>query len=159
MNQSAVLIKTARGLDELRTRSRGLAQRVRNVLILIDGKATVGELLGRLAPNPGADLIIETLVVKGFAAPKSMAEPIAIEPPPPEVGQALNDLARYLHNELGPDADFVSLRIERAETRVEFAHAVRRGISMLSNIVSQNKANQFQTRAQAILDTYFSRQL
>ena len=158
MDRAVVLIKTARGLDELQTRSRGLSQRVRNLLILIDGKVTVGSLLDRLGTIPGADLLIESLVVKGFAVPKVIAEGAAPTRPPPEVGQALNDLARYLNLELGPEANFVSIRIEQAATRVEFAQAVRRGISMLASLVGQSKASQFQTRAQAILDTYFSRQ-
>jgi hypothetical protein len=163
MNPSAVLVKTERGLDEIRARSAGLSQRVRTILIMIDGKTTARELLGRLTAFPEADRVLDALVREGFAAVVPQAAPerpaaAAFSPslsPEADVRQAVNDLCRYLHDELGPEADMITVKIESASNRADFAQGVRRGISMLAAVVGQGKANQFQARAQVILDTYF----
>jgi hypothetical protein len=53
MTTPTVPTKTALGLDELRHRTRGLSQRHRTVLLLVDGKRPLGELLN-LAQQAGS---------------------------------------------------------------------------------------------------------
>ena len=42
MDRSAVLAKTAKGLEEVKSRAHGLPQKQRTILIMVDGTATVG---------------------------------------------------------------------------------------------------------------------
>lgn len=54
MSFSTAPFKTPSGVDELRSRSRGLGQRHRTVLFLVDGRRSVGEVLG-MALKAGAE--------------------------------------------------------------------------------------------------------
>lgn len=192
MEPGTVLVKTSRGFEEIRTRALGVSQRIRTLLILIDGRTPVAELIRRLPSLPDAVQVLEALVRGGFVTvkpeaqvivsevttrpmPVVVAEPVApaapIAPAAPtaqiasaplvapndDVRHAISELCRILHDNLGPDADVITVRVENSRTRVEFAQAVRRGISLLQAIVGTDEANRFQARAQAILDTYFGR--
>lgn len=198
MDSTTVLVKTARGTEEIRTRALGLSQRIRTLLILIDGRKPVAELQRLLPSLPEAAQVLEALVRGGFVTVKSAPQPHVLvsvtespatlspqsqppglpppspqtSPPPPSAAQsapavrpapnedvrhAVSELCRILHDKLGPDSDVITVKIETARTRVEFAHAVRRGISLLQVITGAADANRFQARAQAILDTYFAR--
>ncbi|MCX7893457.1 MAG: thiosulfate oxidation carrier complex protein SoxZ, partial [Burkholderiales bacterium] len=59
MDRAAVLAKTAKGLEEIRSRAHGVPQKLRTLLIMVDGTATVGEtpllraeLFRSVAANP-----------------------------------------------------------------------------------------------------------
>jgi hypothetical protein len=171
MNSDDVLQKTPKGVEEMKTRAFGLPQRMRTVLIQIDGKAAVRDLVARLSAYPDLAAILDRLVEGGFVAVPATGNGTAparaaADPTQGSVAGALSaeegvrlairDLCRYLHDNLGPDADLVTGRIERAVTRDEFAQASRRAIAMLSAGAGQAKAAQFQARAQALLDTYFA---
>ena len=149
------------------------------MLILIDGRTPVAELVRRLPSLPDASHVLEALVRGGFVtvkqAPQVMVSvtrsnppaaasgadaamtPAVVPAPNEDVRHAVSELCRILHDSLGPDADVITVRVETARTRVEFAQSVRRGISLLQVIAGPTEANRFQARAQAILDTYFSR--
>ena len=73
-------IKTPLGLDELRHRTRGLGQRYRTVLLLVDGRRPLGEVLG-MAHKAGAQTShFEELVRMGLVEVSSdMAAPEPIE--------------------------------------------------------------------------------
>ena len=76
MDKSMVLLKTVKGLDEIQNKVYGLAPKRRRVLIMVDGRATVAEMLDRLA-GLGADLEaqLESLLAEGFLAPAGGAVP------------------------------------------------------------------------------------
>lgn len=76
MDKSMVLLKTVKGLDEIQNKVYGLAPKRRRVLIMVDGRATVAEMLDRLA-GLGADLEVqlESLLAEGFLAPAGGAVP------------------------------------------------------------------------------------
>jgi hypothetical protein len=73
-------VKTPLGLDELRHRTRGLGQRYRTVLLLVDGRRPLGEVLG-MAHKAGAQTShFEELVRMGLVEiPDDMAAPEPIE--------------------------------------------------------------------------------
>jgi hypothetical protein len=73
-------VKTPLGQDELRHRTRGLGQRYRTVLLLIDGRRPLGEVLG-MAHRAGAQTShFEELVRMGLVdIPSDMAAPEPIE--------------------------------------------------------------------------------
>ena len=69
-------VKTPLGQDELRHRTRGLGQRYRTVLLLVDGRRPLGEVLG-MAHKAGAQTShFEELVRMGLVEiPDDMAAP------------------------------------------------------------------------------------
>ncbi|MBC7991892.1 MAG: hypothetical protein H7Z15_01435 [Rhizobacter sp.] len=73
-------VKTPLGQDELRHRTRGLGQRYRTVLLLVDGRRPLGEVLG-MAHKAGAQTShFEELVRMGLVEiPDDMAAPEPIE--------------------------------------------------------------------------------
>ncbi|WOB10046.1 hypothetical protein [Piscinibacter gummiphilus] len=76
-------VKTALGQDELRHRTRGLGQRYRTVLLLVDGRRSLGDVLA-MALKAGAQTThFQELVEMGLVeVPTEMAaaEPVETEP-------------------------------------------------------------------------------
>lgn len=176
MKNDVILAKTPKGLEEIQTRVHKLPQRMRTVLILVDGKTSAGQFVERLTAITDLDAILEMLLKEGFVAVASAgatatasvtADGPATVPldasgaPHPDVRKAIRDLCRYLHDNLGPDADLITGRLEKARTRSDFIAAVRQAQSMLISAGpsaqqgGSQRAQQFQARAQALLDTWF----
>jgi hypothetical protein len=76
-------VKTPLGVDELRSRTRGLGQRYRTVLLLVDGRRPLGEVLG-MAHKAGAQTShFEELVRMGLVEiPDDVAAPEPVETMP-----------------------------------------------------------------------------
>ncbi len=76
-------VKTPSGQDELRRRTRGLGQRYRTVLLLVDGRRPLGEVLG-MAHKAGAQTShFEELVRMGLVEiPDDIAAPEPVETMP-----------------------------------------------------------------------------
>lgn len=131
-----VLRKTGKGADELRSRRHGLGPRLRQLLILIDGRREVAEL-ARMLPGPDLAGQLERLERDGFVARSALAEPAVAErarshatPTPAQaaapagapaaVPEDLRTLCarvtRALHDTIGPHGDDFALRIERVRT-------------------------------------------
>lgn len=155
-----IFSKTAAGAAEVTARSAGLSPTVRRVLILIDGHRTVAELAPMVRPGEIPDVIGE-LVTRGFivtsgspqaAPPPPVATPIA---PAPATLSEMNDAGRYisldeakrrlvraLTDRLGPVADMLALKIERAESadelRVRLRDADRLIIALMGHAAAED---------------------
>ena len=82
MEVFGIPVKTQLGVDELRGRARSLGQRHRTVLLLIDGRRSVGEVLN-LAQQAGAQPShFEDLLRLGMA--ELPASEVSTPAPPPE---------------------------------------------------------------------------
>lgn len=162
MDRSAVLAKTAKGLEEVKSRAHGLPQKQRTILIMVDGTATVGEILAKFGGIPEIAAALDALARDGFVEVKSAGSGSASTSPataPPAVkaagpstvpqsrGEALSALTRYLHDNLGPDADLVTGSLEKARTAAEFAAATERCAGMLAAVRGAQKAQIFRDRA------------
>ena len=122
MNLKAVLSKTAKGVEEIETRKYRLDQRVRTLLVVVNGKTHVAELvkkfevMGDITPN------LERLVVHGFVA-ETQAATIAwtAEPAAPAVDfkDVRAQLARAMLKALGPDGDSITARLEACRSAQE----------------------------------------
>lgn len=66
MDKGAVLVKTARGHDEMRSRTHRLPQKLRTLLITVDGNATAGELIARLGGTAETEANLQALINQGF---------------------------------------------------------------------------------------------
>ena len=74
MDHHQILIRTAEGQEEIRSRTFGLSQELRHLLILLDGHRTVEEILSR-HPEIGGEVEaqLDTLLAGGFLAPHESA--------------------------------------------------------------------------------------
>ena len=130
MSTQDVFQKTGKGADELRTRRHGLSPRLRQLLILVDGKRDFTELSRVL---PGAELAehLAQLERGGFVSrpfdphePEAdagfVATPEPAPPPPRPVQEDLRALrarvTRALLDTIGPNGDDFAIRIERARS-------------------------------------------
>ena len=168
MDRHAVLAKTAKGLDEVKSRTHGLPQKQRSILIMVDGVATVGDILAKFGGIPEIAAALDALARDGFVEIKRMAgaasAPAASPAPqgtpaaaaPQTRKEALSGLARYLIDNLGPDADDLTGRLERARTGAEFAAAVERCVEMLSGVRGAQKAQIFRERAAAFAQRFIA---
>jgi hypothetical protein len=66
MERNAVLAKTPKGQAEIKSRRRGLAQKLRSILIMVDGNATAGDILAKFGGLPDVETALESLVSQGF---------------------------------------------------------------------------------------------
>jgi hypothetical protein len=72
MSESRVFTKTQAGIDEMHLRLSGLNARVRQLLILVDGKRTLGELR-RMMMTPELDEFVALLELKSLILAKDAA--------------------------------------------------------------------------------------
>jgi hypothetical protein len=71
MDHSQVLIKTAKGKEEVRTKAFNLSPSLRRLLLLVDGQSTVATTLSRLAALGGdVETELDALLAEGFVAPQ-----------------------------------------------------------------------------------------
>src|SRR5512134_83451 len=92
MDGTAVLAKTAKGAEEVKSRAHGLPQKLRSLLIMIDGTSTARDLIAKFGGIPDVEAGLQGLVDQGFveirgappAAPRApaSASPAPAAPPP-----------------------------------------------------------------------------
>jgi hypothetical protein len=167
VDQQAVALKTDKGLDEVRTRAAGLPQKLRTLLIMVDGKTTVGELLAKFPGVAEVGANLQVLVDQGLVALRpsgaagapssSPAGAVPAAAPPAETRQqSLRGLTRFLTESLGPDADLVTGGLEQARSRGEFEAAVVRAADMLDGLAAARKAAAFREQARRFADRFLA---
>ncbi len=115
--------KTALGVTEIETRSHKLPQRLRGLLIMVDGKRDTAAL-GSLAPQQ-AEQALAQLHEQGFIEPagESLPAPAPAAAPAPRPGADFEarrrNIVRALHDTLGPGAESIAIKVERARTPEE----------------------------------------
>lgn len=164
-----MLAKTAKGAEELKSRAHGLAQKLRSLLIMVDGASTAGDLIAKFGGIPDVEAGLQSLVDQGFVeirgAPMATPGAPAASPPVPAAPaagaapqtrqQAMSALTRMLHDAIGPDADMLTGRLEKAKTRAEFVAAVERCTDTLEALAGKARAQAFGARATAFADQHF----
>ena len=130
MDANAVYQKTGKGEEEIRTRAAKLDQKLRNILILVDGSKTVGQLQGvaaRLGLTQDAVGQLEKLGLVspvGGAAARPVAAAAQGAAPGDEVGRfmaAQKFMNDTVVNALGMRGFFLTLKIEKCASRAELA--------------------------------------
>lgn len=134
---SIVYRKTAKGQSEIATRVHRLPPRLRGTLILVDGQRTDADLL-QLIPTDGR-ATLDHLVAEGFieavvtlsdsaSAARSGATAQAPQRPAgttgagrkePSMDTLRREAVRMLNEQLGPAAESLAMKIERAKTMPE----------------------------------------
>jgi pyruvate/2-oxoglutarate dehydrogenase complex dihydrolipoamide acyltransferase (E2) component len=169
MEATLLALKTPKGHEEIRSRAHGLSQKLRTLLIMVDGKSTVGELLGRFPGVAEIQSNLRQLVELGFvqvaagqgaAAPAAAGAEKAAPKAAPASGetrdQAMSALVRMLIEAMGPDADLVTGSIERARTRDEFEKAAKRCTAMLEGVAGAKRSLPFAAAAQAYAERWIA---
>ncbi len=147
--------KTAKGQTEIETRAHRLAPRLRALLIMVDAKRDAAAL-GTLVPQ--ADDLLAELLAQGFvealpegeAPPPPAPRPVASAPkpadaPPAPVPKATTSVSgdfdtlrrnavRALNDELGPAAETLAIRIERAHSMAELRPLLVQAAQAVANM-------------------------
>lgn len=148
MDSTTVYAKTDLGHEEIDTRVRRIPARMRSMLIMVDGRRSVGELLLNHPTPDEARSYLESLVEGGFiaareaavAAPKAAAAPAANAANLAEAKQAIT---RMLIEFLGPEADYIAMRVEKISKRDELVAEVDKLSTMLVQSVGSAQASRF----------------
>lgn len=179
MDRNAVLVKTGKGAEEVKSRTFGLAARLRSVLIMVDGNSTVADYVARFGAIPDIEGSLQQLLDQGYvearagtgaaaappaapaaappSAPQGAGAAATSEPLPETQKEAVIELSRIMIDSMGPDADAFTGKLERARTRVEFVEAADRCARVLDNLGARGKARavKFRERAQLIAERFF----
>jgi hypothetical protein len=152
VNADAVFLKTAKGIEEIETRSHRLGSRLRIALIQVDGHSSVKALQAKI-PGDGPALL-EELLRDGFIAPVDGTVAASTEAPDTasesESGSATFDLgaakrrsARTIEALLGPAGDSIAMGIEGTKTFAEFSTRAVRTREMIREMRGETHAKEF----------------
>lgn len=151
--------KSAKGLDEIQTRTHRLVPRLRSALILVDGQRSDADL-ARLVPD-AADLLA-TLLQQGFVEPApreaSPATPVprsrtavppdgravvAEERPPVAYRTLQREAVRRLTELVGPTAEPLAIRMERAADRQALDPLLLQARNLIAGMRGQRLADEY----------------
>lgn len=154
---SVIYAKTPQGLHEIATRERRLSPRLRSALILVDGKRDEEEL-ARLIQNADETLraLLDAQLITAVAGkpgrsskPADLDETPAAAPPgvsAEELAALRRDAVRALNDLLGPEAESLALRMERAADAEQLRTALERAVQYIANARGGGAAATFATR-------------
>jgi hypothetical protein len=114
MNLQAVLHKTDKGVAEIQTREHKLEQKLRNLLIVVNGKATAAGLVTKFEQIGDVTPLLEQLLAGGF-----VREAEGAAAPVPEAAgfkEIRIQLAQLLTDALGPPGDAIVMKFEECKT-------------------------------------------
>ncbi|MDO9071986.1 MAG: hypothetical protein Q7U73_01875 [Rubrivivax sp.] len=153
--------KTAKGQTEIETRAHRLTPRLRALLILVDGKRDAAAL-GMLVQQ--ADNLVEELLAQGFveALPEAQAPPppvpLPVAPaakpnaaPAPKAPSSVSvdfdtlrrNAVRALNDELGPAAETIAIRLERARSMAELRPLLVQAAQAVANMRGRSAAEAY----------------
>ncbi len=159
--------KTDKGRAEIDTRAHRLVPRLRNALILVDGKRSGDDLRGMLGAQ--ADDTLQALVTEGFIeAAATVAEPaaapavaaaatahaVAAGPasrPPGTRGPSFDvqrrEAVRALTDTVGPMvAEMLALRMEKAPDAVALHPLLQQAVELIRDVRGANSATAYAER-------------
>ncbi len=138
--------KTAKGQTEIETRAHRLTPRLRGLLILVDGKRDEAALAALVPVPQQAEGLLAELVSQGFieplpeaaAPPQPVAAPAAAPraaaAPSGEFDTLRRSAVRALNDELGPAAESLAIRLERARSMAELRPLLVQAAQLVANM-------------------------
>ena len=181
LEKNTVFRKSTKGQEAFASRQSGLAPRLRSLLILVDGKRTVAELVqmasatgdvAQLLAHLEADGYIESMAGGKAGSSRTAAQMVTHQdfaatertetdsgsdaitrPPRPAVTlpEARQLAVRRVTAILGPLGEEVCLRIEAAHTLAEYVAAVKRAYAAIRDLRGSAAAAQFGDEIEANL--------
>jgi hypothetical protein len=164
MNPTAIYVRTEKGAAEVAQRSNAIPAKARSLLLLIDGKLNGAQLLDKFSVFPNSAEFLQQLEELGFiaaqggaatpapaAAAPSAPAPVAAAAPaaaahaagtggPRSIAEAKRVIVRTLHDVLGPEADFLTEKIEAAMTVAELRKHAEKYRDMLVDMGKPKKS-------------------
>jgi hypothetical protein len=158
---TTVYRKSPKGQQEVETRANRLGPRLRTALILVDGRRSDADL--RALIQIDADATLQTLLEGGYievvasaaapatepapaSAPRAVPAP-AVAAPPAASAAALTErrrqAVRFLTDNLGPMAEEIALRIEKARNLAELRAELELGRTVLQRARGGAMAGRF----------------
>src|SRR5262245_9422885 len=114
MDATATLAKTAKGVAEVTRHAHGLPNKLRSLLIMIDGHATAGALISRLGEASETEARLQFLIDWGFV---SVEKPHAWDP------ELLKQIETQYARFVGPIAKVIVYRAQRQTDDIEELYA------------------------------------
>jgi len=158
MDPSSVLSKTQKGVAEIETRQHKLDHRLRALLIMVNGRASVAELAAKFAQLGDIGPLLGQLAAQGFvtAGGAGASAPAApARPAPAAAGMDLKriqiELAGKLRALLGPDADAVTEQIEACKSVQALRDYLEAKRGTLDAWLGKARAAQFWSHADSLL--------
>ncbi len=146
MDTSLILVKTDKGVEEIRNRSFGLPQTLRTLLIMADGTISLSSLLRRTAQLPKVQENIEWLLSEGFV------DSVRPDDRPGARLSPRDALIAMCHALLGADAPKVIERLKDApESPGELLAAIERCHKFIKLTIDEDRAEQFLQAGRASL--------
>jgi hypothetical protein len=105
MNLQAVLQKTDKGVEEIKTRAHKLEQRLRMLLIVVNGKATGADLVKQFETVGDITPMLEQLAAQGFVREAGGGAAAGFKDVRIRLAQALTDA-------MGPAGDAIVMQLE-----------------------------------------------
>lgn len=105
MNLQAVLQKTEKGVEEIKTHAQGLEPRLRTLLIVVNGKTTGADLVKQFERVGNIRPMLERLVADGFVREGRAAASVDFKGIRLQLSHALTDA-------MGPAGDAIALQLE-----------------------------------------------
>ncbi|MDO9091505.1 MAG: hypothetical protein Q8R98_22015 [Rubrivivax sp.] len=154
--------KTAKGVAEIETRAHRLTPRMRSALILVDGKRDAEDM--KLLITQQAEETLQTLAEQGFieavgetvrsqtssapaAAPAAEARAAApTTKPGPDFDNLRRSSVRALNEALGPSAESLAIRIERARNLQELQPLLSQAAKLIGAVRGTAAAEAYAAR-------------
>lgn len=157
MDKHIVFSKTDQGREAMSTRPAGLGPRLRSLLIMVDGKRSVGELDKLLGSEGAAAPLLEQLIAQGWiesqtpsappvltavvdAAPAAAAAPAGDALP---FADARRLVVRFVNDRLGPMGETLAMRVEGCKNAAELQAMLPRVRDGLLNFKNASTVAQF----------------
>lgn len=169
---STVYRKTGKGQAEIETRAHRLMPRLRTALIVVDGRKTDTELASLIPGDAPATLA--ALLADGFIEVASVQadRPAQPRPEPPAAAAAAptaaaaaapapaaapqrkqvsvemlrRDAVRFLNDKMGPSAEGIAIKLERAKTMAELRPLLVSAAQLLASFHGADVAKDFALR-------------
>jgi len=135
MDPKTVLSKTDKGREEIETRKYKLDQRLRAVLITVNGKLTAAELVRQFSQATDINAQLEKLLREGF-----VQQPLDDSA---RLKQIQQELGALISAALGPGGDSIALKIEGAKSAAELRTYLESRRDMLDGALGKDRAAAF----------------
>jgi hypothetical protein len=154
MDRTDIIIKSAKGEQEIATRANKLPIKHRSVLIMVDGASSEETLLAKIAGMLDGKTILSDLEIQGFIGRKAGPNPVvkAVE----TNAQPLNTNAKkfmidYMYQILGPEADAFVGRIEKCKTNSDLSGMIVSCRDTILGVGKQKRAAEFETKIKELM--------
>jgi hypothetical protein len=138
VNSSSVPVKTPKGADELETRRNKLDQKLRALLIMVNGKSSVAEIAAKFGGLDTMQPLLDRLEMEGYvkeAGPQ--ADPVE------RLKRARVGLSSFLTAALGPAADDITGKIDNCRTLEDLKAYLESRRAMFDDALGKGRRDQF----------------